>query len=79
MNWVFGVGLARIELATSALSVLRSNRLSYSPRRSKRLHHVQRVYARPAPCSGQGRTTNDWLAVAKRAPSCDHKWATPCA
>ena len=26
------VGLARIELATSALSVLRSNRLSYSPR-----------------------------------------------
>ena len=25
------VGLARIELATSALSVLRSNRLSYSP------------------------------------------------
>ena len=34
------MGLARIELATSALSVLRSNRLSYSPAdRSTRLHH----------------------------------------
>jgi hypothetical protein len=39
------VGLARIELATSALSVLRSNRLSYSPRcvmapeGRSRLHH----------------------------------------
>jgi hypothetical protein len=28
------VGLDRIELSTSALSVLRSNRLSYSPSRS---------------------------------------------
>src|SRR6202041_667345 len=31
-KWRFRVGLVRIELTTSALSVLRSNRLSYSPR-----------------------------------------------
>src|SRR3984957_5519620 len=32
------VGLAGIEPATSALSVLRSNRLSYSPGTTKKLH-----------------------------------------
>ena len=31
------MGVARIELATSALSVLRSNRLSYTPGRLARL------------------------------------------
>jgi hypothetical protein len=31
LNWDSLVGLAGIEPATSALSVLRSNRLSYSP------------------------------------------------
>src|ERR1035437_4392778 len=31
LSWVFVVGLGRIELPTSALSVLRSNQLSYSP------------------------------------------------
>ena len=33
------VGVARIELATSALSVLRSNRLSYTPACSFTLLH----------------------------------------
>jgi hypothetical protein len=35
LHRTFVVGLARIELATSALSVLRSNRLSYSPYKVK--------------------------------------------
>jgi hypothetical protein len=39
------VGLARIELATSALSVLRSNRLSYSP--EGRSSQDGRGYTRP--------------------------------
>ena len=37
LSWDFAVGLDRLELSTSALSVLRSNRLSYSPRRFRRL------------------------------------------
>ena len=42
----YGVGLARIELATSALSVLRSNRLSYSPSQVKSLikHTIHQMY-----------------------------------
>ncbi len=40
----FVVGLARIELATSALSVLRSNRLSYSPGKGMRLHQTDGIY-----------------------------------
>ncbi len=43
------VGLARIELATSALSVLRSNQLSYSPaNRCATLHHDLAVPAMAA-------------------------------
>ncbi len=34
------VGLVRIELTTSSLSVTRSNRLSYSPYRGTNLHHL---------------------------------------
>ena len=36
------VGLVRIELTTSSLSVTRSNRLSYSPYRGTNLHHLAR-------------------------------------
>ena len=38
MTRYFSVGLAGLEPATSALSVLRSNRLSYSPGRLAKLH-----------------------------------------
>ena len=42
--WWLLVGLTRIELVTSALSVLRSNRLSYSPaNQSTTLHHGREV------------------------------------
>ena len=62
LNWAFVVGLARIELATSALSVLRSNRLSYSPRGRLRLHHACRGLI-PVARLGRatiGRRTTDW-------------------
>ena len=74
------VGLERIELSTSALSVLRSNRLSYSPRGRMRLHHVLAGpdYVTTAP-SGHRRTARDWLAVARSSPVSDHKKATPWA
>jgi hypothetical protein len=57
---IFLVGLARIELATSALSVLRSNRLSYSPRGGLRLHHANVGPTRrglPRPARGGPRMT----------------------
>jgi hypothetical protein len=78
--WIFVVGLVRIELTTSALSVLRSNRLSYSPRGRLRLHHAfVRLHGGKLASSGQSRTAIDWLAVARSSPSCDHKKATPWA
>ena len=50
-----GVGLARIELATSALSVLRSNRLSYSPSQAKCLFNdpilLTNPQGQPRPCA----------------------------
>ena len=54
------VGLVRIELTTSALSVLRSNRLSYSPGGRLRLHHgFAGLHYETSASSGQSRTAND--------------------
>jgi hypothetical protein len=39
------VGLPRIELGTSSLSGMRSNRLSYSPGKSQRLSAAEHVHA----------------------------------
>ena len=41
-NRAFSVGLLRLELRTSALSVLRSNQLSYSPDETVTLHQLHR-------------------------------------
>jgi hypothetical protein len=56
------VGLAGIEPATSALSVLRSNRLSYSPAASAGsiARHIQQV----SPFSGH-RTEHNGLFVSE--------------
>jgi hypothetical protein len=67
-----GVGLARIELATSALSVLRSNRLSYSPRGRLRLHQPRGAlspsrHLRPA--RGGPRTTGSQWPRGRRPPT----------
>ena len=43
---IFTVGLTRIELVTSSLSGMRSNRLSYSPRR---VTAVSEPYRRDGP------------------------------
>ncbi len=85
----FSVGLRGFEPRTSALSVLRSNRLSYSPGEGSRLHHPAASHGKPSGsrsagqellvASGQYRMLNDWLAVASSVPSCDHRKALPWA
>ena len=49
LTWGFVVGLARIELATSSLSGMRSNRLSYSPRPVVQATGTDRQPARDGP------------------------------
>ena len=74
---VYLVGLVRIELTTSALSVLRSNRLSYSP--MQKGNPTPPSPDRSAQPPGQRRIDSDWLAVASRVPDSDHMKAIPWA
>jgi hypothetical protein len=68
------VGLVRIELTTSSLSVTRSNRLSYSPA-------GEPLYPRVSAFSTAGVSHSfddiDWLAVPSNVPSSLHRYAVP--
>gem|GEM_PF-2580210 len=66
------VGLVRIELTTSALSVLRSNRLSYSPGGGPR-YFTDTLLQNAGMRQLQSFTVNDWLAVASKVPFSDQR------
>jgi hypothetical protein len=63
LTWDDAVGLARIELATSALSVLRSNRLSYSPAQGPP------IYPAGAPSTMRWVPAVLWRSVGEVIPS----------
>ena len=56
------VGLTRIELVTSSLSGMRSNRLSYSPSRDARLAEGP---SKPSTVAAQSSSTDQLEAVAE--------------
>src|SRR5664280_1726380 len=69
LSWVFLVGLARIELATSALSVLRSNQLSYSPgNRCTTLHQGPGTAADGTHAAGAQAPTGRWTSPPRQTP-----------
>ena len=69
------VGLTRIELVTSSLSGMRSNRLSYSPAENCRTLRLQGALGSPHPRAGQGAgfwgraTTSSSRTVTRRPPT----------
>src|SRR5664279_4726925 len=69
LTWDFTVGLARIELATSALSVLRSNQLSYSPgNRCTTLHQGPGTAADGTHAAGAQAPTGRWTSPPRPTP-----------